>query len=182
VDRSDASAKPSYGNYLSVWRKQPDGMWRVYIDVGVTTPALPSFAPGFVPLPLASKYHGAADKASATASLADADRALNDGIATKGSVAGYQDRLTPASRLHRPGSMSAIGPASIGEWLNANAKAQAATFTAAESATSGDLGYSYGLYEVKGLPPQNGAYVRVWERDAAGKWWVVADVTQPVRR
>ena len=52
---------------------------------------------------------------------------------------------------------------------------------AAEAARSGDLGYSYGTYQVSGARPERGAYVRVWTRDAAGKWFVVADVTQPVK-
>ena len=34
IDHSAKDAPPHYGNYLSVWRKQPDGRWRVFIDVG----------------------------------------------------------------------------------------------------------------------------------------------------
>jgi ketosteroid isomerase-like protein len=49
---------------------------------------------------------------------------------------------------------------------------------AVDAARSGDLGYSYGIYDVKGTTPQHGAYVRVWQREASGKWLVVADVTQ----
>jgi hypothetical protein len=26
---------------------------------------------------------------------------------------------------------------------------------------------------------ESGAYIRIWTRDAAGRWFVVADVTQP---
>jgi len=182
IDHSQAEAKPNYGNYLSVWRRQPDGAWRVYIDVGIPTPSPVQFAPGFVPAPFGAKYQGHADKATSTASLLEADRALNAAIPTEGTGAAYASRLTSGSRLHRPGVVPPIGPAAIRDWLDANAKAFAVTTGAAESAQSGDLGYSYGLYEMKGLPPQNGAYVRVWQRDAAGKWWIVADVTQPVRR
>ena len=40
---------------------------------------------------------------------------------------------------------------------------------AADAARSGDLGYSYGTYDVKAAKPQHGAYVRVWQRDASGK-------------
>lgn len=52
------------------------------------------------------------------------------------------------------------------------------TTGAAESARSGDLGYSYGRFEVSAPAQHTGAYVRVWQRDASGKWLVVADVTQ----
>ena len=49
---------------------------------------------------------------------------------------------------------------------------------AADTARSGELGYSYGTYDLKGAQPQRGAYVRVWQRDASRKWLVVADVVQ----
>ena len=42
-------AKPRYGCYLSLWRKQPDGQWRVLIDVGANAPEAVPFAPGFTP-------------------------------------------------------------------------------------------------------------------------------------
>jgi hypothetical protein len=31
----------------------------------------------------------------------------------------------------------------------------------------------------EGEPPERGAYVRVWARDAGGRWWLVAEVTEP---
>jgi hypothetical protein len=49
---------------------------------------------------------------------------------------------------------------------------------AAEAANSADLGYSYGTYEVTTPKPEQGAYIRLWQRDGSGKWWLVADVVQ----
>ena len=41
--------KPNtYTCYFSVWKRQPDGEYRVILDVGVPTPAKTPFAPGFV--------------------------------------------------------------------------------------------------------------------------------------
>jgi ketosteroid isomerase-like protein len=181
IDHGPPGSKPSYGNYLSVWRKQPDGQWRVYIDVGATTPQPVSFAPGFVRFPLTSRYTGKDGKAAASKTLLAADRAVNERFA-RGTAAAYADRLTPASRLHRPGFVSLVGVTPIQDWLSANAPAMTALTGTGEASNAGDLGYTYGVYELKGkLPPENGAYVRVWFRDASGKWWMVADVTQPVR-
>ena len=47
---------------------------------------------------------------------------------------------------------------------------------------SGDLGYTYGKYEMKGRTPdpqsvEKGYYVRMWKRNKAGKWQIVLDVT-----
>jgi ketosteroid isomerase-like protein len=182
INHAAADAKPGYGNYLSVWRKQPDGTWRVYIDVGSDTPALPAFAPGFARQPFGERYKGNESPSTSTTTLVEADRDLNAGIGSKGASAAYVARVRSGSRLHRAGAQPAIGPDAIRNWLDAKATGMAAVTTTAESASSGDLGYSYGTYEVKGASPENGAYVRVWTRDAAGTWWVVADVTQPVRQ
>ena len=54
-----------------------------------------------------------------------------------------------------------------------------ATAGAADAAEAGDIGYSYGTYALKGDAVESGAYIRVWTRDGAGRWLVVADVTQP---
>jgi ketosteroid isomerase-like protein len=181
INHAAPGAPPRYGNYLSVWRKQPDGNWRVYIDVGVGMPELPSFAPGFTRMPLASRYAGKDGKAEGTRALLDADKELNDRAASLGAGKAYAERTAAGSRMHRFGMSPLIGPEAIGAWLGANAEGMTAVSTTAESSAAGDLGYSYGTYSVKGATPQTGAYVRVWQRDGAGKWLVVADVTQPMR-
>ena len=52
----------------------------------------------------------------------------------------------------------------------------------AESARSGDLGYTWGTYAVgaQGAPgAERGFYTRVWTRTRAGVWRVALDVLQP---
>ena len=180
IDHAAAGAPPHYGNYLSVWRKQPDGTWRVFIDVGSALRAEAVFAPGFTRMPFPARYTGTEYKAAAGQSLLEADRRLNARITADGVVRGYAADLTPGTRLHRPGGPPSVGPAAVGAWLVQNAGDFAATSSAAEAARSADLGYSYGKYNVKTPRAESGAYVRIWTRDAAGHWLVVVDVTQPV--
>jgi ketosteroid isomerase-like protein len=180
ISHTGGPAAPRFGNYLSVWRRQPDGNWRVYIDVGVNTPELPAFEAGFTRFPFPERYSGSDNKESATLSLASADRALNEQISAAGAATAYAERTTAASRLHRPGSPPAVGQA-IAAWLSAHATSMSARFTSAESARSADMGYSYGTYSVTAPAAETGAYLRVWTRDARGTWFVVADVTQPSR-
>jgi ketosteroid isomerase-like protein len=179
IDHTRAEQKPGYGCYLSVWRKQPDGEWRVLIDVGAGSPSPVPFAPGFNRMPLASRYAGGGGREAAEKTLADADRELNAAIAAQGTVSAFSSRLTPASRLHRPGNVPAVGQEAIAKWLQDNAAAGSAQQTAVESSSAGDLGYSYGRFETKGSKPSSGVYVRLWSRDASGRWWLVADVAQP---
>ena len=178
VDHTTGGSAPQPGNYLSVWRRRSNGPWRVFIDVGSQPPQAVSFAPGFTRFQLSSRYTGRESGTAATASLLEVDRRLNAQMADRGAGAAYEAVVTSGSRLHRSGFMPAIGPQPIRSWLDANASSMSASTGTAESAQSGDLGYSYGTYEVKGSSPQSGAYVRVWQRDDSGKWWLVADVVQ----
>jgi ketosteroid isomerase-like protein len=178
IDHTSSTPTPQHGNYLSVWRRQQSGPWRVFIDVGSEPPQPVAFAPGFTRFPMASRYAGQEQKAAAAAALLDADRRLNSQIVAIGPSAAYAEVTSDNSRLHRSGFMPPIGPAAIRAWLDAHASGMSATVGAADAATSGDMGYSYGTYEVKTAAPQRGAYVRVWAREASGKWWLVADVMQ----
>jgi ketosteroid isomerase-like protein len=178
IDHTSSTPTPQHGNYLSVWRRLPGGPWRVFIDVGSEPPQPVAFAPGFTRFPMASRYAGQEQKAAAAAALLDADRRLNSQIVAIGPGAAYAEVTSDNSRLHRSGFMPPIGTAAIRAWLDAHASGMSATAGAADAATSGDLGFSYGTYEMKTAAPQRGAYVRVWAREASGTWWLVADVVQ----
>ena len=169
-----------YGNYLSVWRKEPDGNWRVFIDVGVGTPQPVTFAPGFMRFPFGDRYRGEEGKAASAAALLQADRELNGRIGSAGTAQAFRTRAAAEARLHRFGVVSIVGRSAIADWLGQHAASMSAATGAADASQAGDVGYSYGTYELKGAAPESGAYVRVWTRDVAGTWFVVADVTQPV--
>ena len=103
IDHESPDQKPHYGNYLSVWRKQPDGRWRVFIDIGVPTPAEVTFAPGFTRMPSDGRYTRQGRQGRGYAEPARrADRELNAAIAASGAAKAYRRStdlgLTAASR------------------------------------------------------------------------------------
>ena len=187
VDHASGDHTPRHTNYLSVWRKEPDGRWRVLIDVGTSLDAPAAFAPGFTRFAFDRRYHAqegrgaraSEDKAAAGKSLETADRALNARIAAAGAAAAYREALAPGARVHRRGVGALTDAGEIRRWLDEHAKGLTARTGAAESAIAGDLGYSYGTYEIAASTP--GAYLRIWTRDADGRWRVVADVLAPPR-
>ncbi len=178
LDHTSPDATPRHGNYLSVWRRQGTGPWRVLIDIGSDPPAQVPFDPGFTRFPFPSYFAKASPKGASAASLLDADRALNAQIGSAGAARAYETVTTAASRLHRSGFMPQRGAAAIAAWMSSHAAGMSASTGAADAARSGDLGYSYGTYDITGAAAEHGAYVRVWQRDAAGRWLVVADVVQ----
>ena len=140
VNHAAADKTPRHTNYLSVWRKQPDGQWRVYIDVGTNLKGPATFEPGFVRFRFARRYTGKADKASAGDGLAAADRAFNARIESAGPAAAFAEVLAPGARVHREGVGALTDSGAVRAWLDQHAAGMRATTTVAESATSGDLG------------------------------------------
>jgi ketosteroid isomerase-like protein len=177
INHAAAAPEPHHGNYLSIWRQQPDGRWRVYVDVGVSQPAPVRFPEGLTRTTVATHFAGDEPAGAASASLEAADRALNAAISRDGAAAAYGARVVDGSRLHRDGVASPVGPTAIGAWLRAQAGDFRATTAGAAAARSGDLGYAHGSY-TGGAAAQTGAYVRVWARLADGTWKLMADVTQ----
>ena len=153
IDHTTAGAAPQPGNYLSVWRRQSSGPWRVFIDVGSQPPQPVPFAPGFTRFQLSSRFARGDSSAAATASLLEADKRLNAQIAEGGAGPAYEAVVTAASRLHRSGFMPAIGPQLIRSWFDGNASSMTASTGTAESAQSGDLGYSYGTVRSQSAEP-----------------------------
>jgi ketosteroid isomerase-like protein len=160
--------QPRYGNYASVWKRQPDGTFKVVMDVGVNLPQAAAFAPGLTRVPQAGRYSGGATNAQVT--LADADRALAR-AATSNQASAYRGRLVPGARLHRHDMMPRVGDEEIVKWLATQPAAPAAEHRFAEAARSGDLGYTWGRYGM-------GYYVRVWRRASDTSWKVALDVVQ----
>lgn len=172
---------PHHQNYLSVWRRQPSREWRVLIDIGVSTPAIPPFEPGFNRFPMPDRYAGANGRDTGTLDLEKADGALNDRLATRPIGDGYAPALLESSRLHRNEIMPLVGRTAILDWIRSRPARFTGSMLKAESSEAGDLGYSYGSYQIEGKEQarESGHYIRVWQRVADGTWFVIVDVTQP---
>jgi ketosteroid isomerase-like protein len=183
VDRTAPQPKPSYGNYLSIWKKQKDGRWRVFIDIGTSVPSPVAFPTWFTHVTAVPRYLDRTESSAsiATADLLAADRRLNDSLKSADAANAYLSRIVEQARLHRAGTTPAVsvGAAQIKEWFAANTGTLTATTTAG---ASGDLGYVYGKYDLAGAGSQHGAYVRIWSRDGKGEWRIAADVTGPTNR
>jgi ketosteroid isomerase-like protein len=178
INHKSPEKKPNYGCYLSVWRKQPDGRWRVFIDVGASAPEPARFAPGFTRTTIPTRYAGTRDKDGATTSLAKDDRDLNARIADRGVASAFDASLAAPSRLHRAGFVPIAGRDEIVKWLREHATSGTAKDVGAEAAAAGDFGYTHGTFEIKEPKPVSGVYVRLWNRDATGRWWLMVDVAQ----
>lgn len=149
------------GAYFSVWKKQSNGTWRVWLDEGVRLPQIWLNASPFRVAP--EPDAGATGAANET--IDEVERSIaKDGDAWRG-------RIALGARFHRNGMMPLVGRDDIVRWSRGRA-APAHTVLRTEAAASGDLAIVVGAIETadKSKP---GSFVRVWKRDVTGRWRIV---------
>jgi ketosteroid isomerase-like protein len=100
IDRTAAQPKPSYGNYLSIWKKQPDGRWRVFIDLGTSVSAPVPFPTWFTHVTAIPRYLDRANgsASTATAGLLAADGQLNDALESADAANAYVSLVVEHAR------------------------------------------------------------------------------------
>jgi ketosteroid isomerase-like protein len=181
-DKSPEKRPTRHGMFFSVWKKQPNGNWRVVLDVGISTPAAvaPLNAPFRAAHQTPKRTPGGVNQEQETAQLLKAER---DFLATAkaGNVGqAYKTHLSYDSRIHRPDVMPVVGESALRTWLDQQTMSMTGEPIKAEVASSGDMGYAYGSYELVGSRPEKGYYARVWTRDARGRWRIIIDVTNVI--
>jgi ketosteroid isomerase-like protein len=191
TDNSPQQSPPAYGYYFSVWRKQPDGAWKVVLDLGVPTPALDLSQPQateFQPAKQTGWKPGRAkvDQAAAREELLAAEREFSGTSLTGGAAQAFASRVLDDARFYRSGALPVVGAKAINSYLSENVAKFSWDVIDAGAAQSGDFGYTYGSYELvpaagKGDgKTEKGYFARVWKRDAKGHWKAAMNITHAV--
>lgn len=148
------------GAYFSVWKRQSNGTYRVWLDEGIQLPQIWQNASPFRPAP--EPDAGAIGSQSETP--AEAERAaLVD-------HAGWEARLGADVRLHRGGVMPLVGRDAVVAWAKKQPSASCSAIHT-EVAASNDLAIVIGGCETTGKTWKS--YVRVWRRALSGRWRIV---------
>ncbi len=185
--RSDPSAEAeAQGNYFTFWKRQPDGSWKAVIDHGISNPPPASVGPLRSAAPAAwNRSDEAVDVAAARETLLQVDRAYSRAAATQGispALAGY---VSSDVRVLREGRQPLDGIDALRELLSQQQGSLSWEVLGGDVSTSGELGYTYGEYELRPTAgdtgPEMGVYVRAWRRVpiAGDAWRVVAEVMTP---
>jgi ketosteroid isomerase-like protein len=170
----------AFGQYFTIWKKQPDGAWKAVLDRGVTTEkAFPRPSLSFPSDEQTWDRKARSDRASAHAELMKLETEFSNASALNARTA-YESFLADDARLLRQNVEPAISKPAIGKLMPEAGRALTWQVALADTSASGDLGYTYGTFELntRGVTLQRGSYVRVWKK-LNGKWKVVADVMSP---
>ncbi len=174
----ETMVKVSTGWFYSVWRRQPDGAWKVAVDAGISSPVkfvLPDKVEnGFAGAPAAAPKAGGAE--SARTAVMAAERAL--GTAAKAGLGkAIEAQADPLLRVYREGKAAGIGQAASRALLDADTRNVTCAPDRVVASASGDLAYAYGACEGEGADSSKYGFLRVWRVQANGKWKILTDVT-----
>ncbi|HXE90016.1 MAG TPA: DUF4440 domain-containing protein [Terriglobales bacterium] len=169
-----------YGHFVTVWKKQAAGAWKVAIDFGAPH-ARPEHSEtlGLRPGNGMKAEKATADVATERARLLEADRSFA-AATERNAVEAYAATAADDVLFLRPGRQLVAGRAGVGKELDQKPGRLTWKPIAGDVSGSGDLGYTYGSGEFHSgeanAPRHTGYYLRVWRRKPKGPWQVALDV------
>ena len=171
----------AFGQYFTIWKKQRDGSWKAVLDRGVASEK--SFATKLLQFPLhdeASTYDSKFNVASGRAALMKLEEDFSTLSVRKGATAAFDSYLAGDARVLRQNVAPAVGKENALVLISGSAGTLTWKRTMADVSASGDLGYTYGPFDLKRGDAiiEHGSYVRVWKKDG-NVWRVVIDVMSP---
>jgi len=171
TSRAKPETAPQYGQFVSVWRREGTGPWKVAVDLGVSHPAEALWK-----APLEARPHAAA--VAGGPGLAEAEARFAADARDRGLRAAYGAHGAENLRFYRSGHAPLTSrSAALASTALADEKV-AWTIERTETARSGDFGYARGAYLAYGNPAPLGWFTRVWRREG-GAWRIVMDVVTP---
>jgi ketosteroid isomerase-like protein len=169
----------AFGQYFTIWKKQSDGSWKAVLDRGVSIDK--PFAAQALQFPPNDESSSSSkiDVAKGRAALIEQEGKFSQASALNAHTA-FDLYLAEDARLLRENAAPAVGKSAAANLLPSAGRALTWTPTMSDVSQSGDLGYTYGTFELntRGVTLQRGSYVRVWKKQA-GEWKVALDVLSP---
>jgi len=186
---SSPQDKPTaYGHFVSVWKRQTDGAWKVVVDLGISHAAPAGNSKTLQP----SNVKAGSGKARRNirideerSELLAFDRELANSVSEKGSAQAYLRYLADNARLYRAKTFPVVGKREIFAMLSQNGGGKPALQPdKAGISSAADLGYTYGTSRsiAPGSADAVGAasnYVHIWRR-RGNRWTLVLDVESPI--
>lgn len=171
------STATQYGQYLSVWKTNRRGVWKLALDIGISHPK-PKRTPQLdFRDPENTRYQRTTspgrlkqrvDLILTTDRLYATTRRMNPDIA-------FNDFFTPQTRVLFPGNEPIIGSANIAAFFKKNGINVHSEVTDADRSLGSDLAYTYGTATVSTKDSaREYSYVRIWE-NVQGRWNILIE-------
>lgn len=181
-----AGGEPVSGHYLSLWRRDAEGRWRVLLDHGIDHAAEaepPEALAGLLATLWAGEASGTCGERLGRSSLEHAEAAFNGSIRRRGLPAALSRAAATGALVYRddspPARRAGDGPA-----LDARfGKGSVARHVGVIVQPGSDLAVSHGVLSTGGtegaMPVHEAVYVRVWTLQGK-RWRVAIDLQTPL--
>jgi ketosteroid isomerase-like protein len=167
-----------YGQFISIWKKQKDGSWKVALDCGIEDPEPINKAEPlrmFVP---DDASNVTIDFDARRKALQEAQQKFVD-VAKGNSTDAALGLAAEEIRVYRDGSSPAVGKNAAGVLLSAKGGKMSCELMGGDVSHSADLAYSYGKYSlICNGSAESGHFFQIWQTDTAGSWKLVLDWQQ----
>lgn len=172
------------GHFVSVWKKEKDGAWKVALDIGIGHP--PALEKPFATSAIAPKAAQQKPGANAATELMQTDRAFCE-KQNKNGLSVYQEWLSSEAKIYRPSAAPYDSPESIQAFLTATDKQFTFQPVRADVAASGDLGYVYGggnvsIKQGENIKHMDINYLRIWKNEGGKGWKIVLDLVTVIKK
>lgn len=179
--KDKAAAEPdAFGHFVSIWKRQADGRWKVALDYGIDHPHLPA-EPGQAQMSYSDDGLNetvdvkAARKAAQEARRLFVEQAKSD---APGAILAVAE---PEIRVYRQGVLPAVGRESAGVLLGTRKGKLTLSSLGGGISRTGDLGYDFGKYTLsQSGKTEAGHYLQIWRTDATGAWKLALDLQRPL--
>lgn len=176
----------AWGNFLTVWRRQPDGSWKFAIDLGISNPRPDKSAPAWQ-LPKGYRAPAkvrAVDVQKERASLFGENSVFGNSFNLSDAARAFASFAAGDVRVFRNDQLPFVGLTAAAAALPDGSTVWTWQPALVSVSSSGDLGYTYGTYQINkkdrsGKILERGNYYRIWKKQA-DMWKLVADLTNPV--
>jgi ketosteroid isomerase-like protein len=167
---------PAFGQFVSIWRRDPGGPWEVAVDIGINHERASLWDQPLATFVLPGRA------ALTRGGIETAELEFVTDAHLKGLAAAYAIHGSEGFRLYREGFEPAVGKANALASPAMTDVKLAWSIDQVEMSQSRDFGYSRGSYAALGSPKTPlGYFMRVWHVED-GQWRIALDVTNPVSK
>jgi ketosteroid isomerase-like protein len=175
---SDTSAA-SYGDYLSIWKRNRRGVWKLAFDIGVDHPK-PNTRPtlNYINPPTQTYFRQLGDRRIEQREdiILSTDRLYATILKADNKIA-HNEFINENCILLFPGSFPISGKGPINTFWEKQDLELTSEPLKGDRAYSGELAFTYGNASiVSGGKPKKYNYLRIWELQPEFKWNVIAEV------
>lgn len=175
----------AFGQYVTIWRKQKDGKWKVELDTGIGNPKPTGTAPLWNPksgMPKQIAISGKMQRVEGLrADLLSAGVNFASACEDHGIAHAYQQFTADDARVLRDGRFPAIGKKAIRALVAEKAGNWSWDTVRGVESQDRDIAYSFGTATLHASrdKAEHFNFVRIWKKDSLGGWRIVLDILSP---